>query len=201
MLLKKLPEKLRDPGKFLIPCDFQGMDVCYAMVDLGVSINLMPLSIRKKLFLPELIPTQMTLELADRSITRPEGVAEDVFVKVGDRVIISSSINTKKKRRFERVKELERRFKNKKNGYIHKREIKSNTLHLERFFLTTEISKSLSLNLYAALRSCDSTLMLSFLTISLNILFEMITLIINLVDNVPFEEVLVHQRLRKTLIE
>nr|GEU87800.1 reverse transcriptase domain-containing protein [Tanacetum cinerariifolium] len=51
MLLKKLPEKLRDPGKFLIPCDFPGMD--------------------------------MTLELADRSITRPKGVAEDVFVKVG----------------------------------------------------------------------------------------------------------------------
>nr|GEW82026.1 reverse transcriptase domain-containing protein [Tanacetum cinerariifolium] len=51
MLLKKLPEKLRDPGKFLIPCDFLGMD--------------------------------MTLELSDRSITRPKGVVEDVFVKVG----------------------------------------------------------------------------------------------------------------------
>nr|GEX68202.1 reverse transcriptase domain-containing protein [Tanacetum cinerariifolium] len=54
MLLKKLPEKLGDPGKFLIPCDFLGMDVCYALAD-----------------------------LADRSITRPKGVVEDVFVKVG----------------------------------------------------------------------------------------------------------------------
>ncbi|GJW40019.1 reverse transcriptase domain-containing protein [Tanacetum coccineum] len=65
MLLKKLPEKLGDPGKFLIPCDFLGMDVCHALADLGASINLMPLSICKKLSLPELTPTRMTLELAD----------------------------------------------------------------------------------------------------------------------------------------
>nr|GFB10401.1 DNA-directed DNA polymerase [Tanacetum cinerariifolium] len=83
MLLKKFPEKLRDPSKFLIPCDFPGIDVCHALADLGASINLMPLSIWKKLSLPELTPTRMTLELADRSITRPKGVAEDVFVKVG----------------------------------------------------------------------------------------------------------------------
>ncbi|GJT70839.1 reverse transcriptase domain-containing protein [Tanacetum coccineum] len=83
MLLKKLPEKLGDPGKFLIPCDFPGMDVCHALADLGASINLMPLSIWKKLSLPELTPTRMTLELADRSITYPKGLAEDVFVKVG----------------------------------------------------------------------------------------------------------------------
>nr|GEY39129.1 reverse transcriptase domain-containing protein [Tanacetum cinerariifolium] len=83
MLLKKLLEKLGDPGKFLIPCDFPGMDVCHALADLGASINLMPLSIWKKLSLPKLTPTQMTLELVDRSITRPKGVAEDIFVKVG----------------------------------------------------------------------------------------------------------------------
>ncbi|GJV79634.1 reverse transcriptase domain-containing protein [Tanacetum coccineum] len=83
VLLKKLPEKLGDPGKFLIPCDFLGMDVCLALADLGASINLMPLSVWKKLSLPELTPTCMTLELADRSISRPIGVAEDVSVKVG----------------------------------------------------------------------------------------------------------------------
>nr|GEY43431.1 reverse transcriptase domain-containing protein [Tanacetum cinerariifolium] len=83
MLLKKLLEKLGDLGKFLMPCDFLGMDVCHALANLGASINLMPLSIWKKLSLPELIPTRMTLELADRSITRPKGVAEDVFIKVG----------------------------------------------------------------------------------------------------------------------
>ncbi|GJU24901.1 reverse transcriptase domain-containing protein [Tanacetum coccineum] len=84
MLLKKLPEKLGDLGKFLIPCNFLGMDVCHALADLGASINLMPFSILKKLSLPELTPTRMTLELADRSITRPKGLAEDIFVKVGN---------------------------------------------------------------------------------------------------------------------
>nr|GEZ23694.1 DNA-directed DNA polymerase [Tanacetum cinerariifolium]GEZ23974.1 DNA-directed DNA polymerase [Tanacetum cinerariifolium] len=83
VLLKKLPEKLGDPGKFLIPCDFLGMAECLALADLGASINLMPYSVWKKLSLPELTPTCMTLELVDRSISRPVGVAEDVYVKVG----------------------------------------------------------------------------------------------------------------------
>nr|GEZ37538.1 reverse transcriptase domain-containing protein [Tanacetum cinerariifolium] len=71
VLPKKLLEKLGDPDKFLIPCDFSRMDECLALVDLGVSINLMPLSMWNKLSLPELTPTLMTLELADRSISRP----------------------------------------------------------------------------------------------------------------------------------
>nr|GFB73774.1 reverse transcriptase domain-containing protein [Tanacetum cinerariifolium] len=71
---KKLPEKLGDPSKFLIPCDFLGLDVCHALADLVASTNLMPLSIWKKLSLPELTPTRIDLELADRSITRPKGV-------------------------------------------------------------------------------------------------------------------------------
>ncbi|GKB31073.1 reverse transcriptase domain-containing protein [Tanacetum coccineum] len=83
VLLKKLPEKLGDPDKFLIPCDFPGMDECLALADLGASINLMPLSVWKKLSLPELTPTCMTLELADRSITQPIAITEDVYVKVG----------------------------------------------------------------------------------------------------------------------
>ncbi|GJS16272.1 reverse transcriptase domain-containing protein [Tanacetum coccineum] len=83
VLLKKLPEKLGDPGKFLIPCDFLELDECLALADLGANINLMPLSVWKKLSLPELTPTRMTLELANRSVAYPVGVAEDVFVKVG----------------------------------------------------------------------------------------------------------------------
>ncbi|GKF42626.1 hypothetical protein Tco_0125968, partial [Tanacetum coccineum] len=81
VLLKKLPEKLRDPGKFLIPCDFPGIDECLALDDLGPSINLMPLSVWKKLSLPELTLTCMTLELANRSITQPISIPEDVYVK------------------------------------------------------------------------------------------------------------------------
>nr|GFB01340.1 reverse transcriptase domain-containing protein [Tanacetum cinerariifolium] len=83
VVLKKLPEKLGDPGRFLIPCDFTGLDNCLALADLEASINLMPLSIWKKLRLPTLNDTKMVLKLADQTISKPTGVAENVFVKVG----------------------------------------------------------------------------------------------------------------------
>nr|GFC21260.1 reverse transcriptase domain-containing protein [Tanacetum cinerariifolium] len=83
VLLKKLPENLGDPGKFLIPCDFLEKAECLALADLGASINLMPLSVWNKLSLPDLYPTCMTLELFDRLISHLVGVAEDVYVKVG----------------------------------------------------------------------------------------------------------------------
>nr|GFC93927.1 reverse transcriptase domain-containing protein [Tanacetum cinerariifolium] len=82
VILKKLPEKLGDPGHFLILCDFTGLDNCLALADLGASINFMPLSIWKKLRQPTLNDTKMVLELADRTISKPTGVAENVFVKV-----------------------------------------------------------------------------------------------------------------------
>nr|GEU33352.1 reverse transcriptase domain-containing protein [Tanacetum cinerariifolium] len=83
VILKKLPDKLGDPDKYLIPCDFLELDECLALADLGASINLMPVSIWKKLSLPELTSTQIILELTDRSMTRPAGIAKDVFVKLG----------------------------------------------------------------------------------------------------------------------
>ncbi|GJZ41880.1 reverse transcriptase domain-containing protein [Tanacetum coccineum] len=82
VILKKLPKKLGDPGKFLILCDFNELK-CKALADLGASINLMPLSVWKDLGLPKLIPTQMTLELANRDICTPKGIARDVFIPVG----------------------------------------------------------------------------------------------------------------------
>nr|GFB80479.1 hypothetical protein [Tanacetum cinerariifolium] len=80
---EKLPEKLGNPGRFLIPCDFSEFDNCLALADLSASINLMPLSIWKKLRLPTLNDTKIVLELVDRTISKPTGVAENVFVKVG----------------------------------------------------------------------------------------------------------------------
>ncbi|GKC19695.1 reverse transcriptase domain-containing protein, partial [Tanacetum coccineum] len=79
-----LPYPSRElPGRFLIPCDFPELDECLALADLGASINLMPLSVFEKLNLQRLTKTRMILELADRSISTPTGIAEDVFVKVG----------------------------------------------------------------------------------------------------------------------
>nr|GFB87374.1 reverse transcriptase domain-containing protein [Tanacetum cinerariifolium] len=82
VILKKLPEKLGDPGKFLILCGFSELK-CKALADLGASINLMPLPVWKRLGLPDLIPTQITLELANSAICTPDGIAGDVFVPVG----------------------------------------------------------------------------------------------------------------------
>ncbi|GJW29741.1 hypothetical protein Tco_0046616 [Tanacetum coccineum] len=83
MLLKKLPEKLGDPGKFLIPCDFPELDECLALADLGASINLMPLSVWKHLSLSELTSTYMTLELANRLTVIPK----EMTLRVNDEAI------------------------------------------------------------------------------------------------------------------
>ncbi|GKE13699.1 reverse transcriptase domain-containing protein [Tanacetum coccineum] len=82
VILKKLPEKLGDPGRFLIPCDFGEFDKMNRDRLDPRSYNLMPLSIWKKLGLPDLTSTRMVLELADRTISKPLGIAENVFVKV-----------------------------------------------------------------------------------------------------------------------
>nr|GEZ38213.1 reverse transcriptase domain-containing protein [Tanacetum cinerariifolium] len=82
VILKKLLEKLGDPRIFLIPCGFSKLK-CKALSNLGASINLMPHFVWKKLGLPELISTCITLELANRAICTPARIARDVFVPVG----------------------------------------------------------------------------------------------------------------------
>nr|GEZ30072.1 reverse transcriptase domain-containing protein [Tanacetum cinerariifolium] len=83
VILNKLPRKLGDPEKFLIPCEFSRMDECLTLADLGDSINLMPLLVWEGLSLPELTPICMTLELADSSVSKPIGITKDVSFKVG----------------------------------------------------------------------------------------------------------------------
>ncbi|GJR64275.1 reverse transcriptase domain-containing protein [Tanacetum coccineum] len=82
IILNKVPEKLEDPGKFLIPCALQELDRTNALADSGASINLLPHSIYKQLGLGAFKPTRMTLELANRSVTHLMGIAEDVVVRV-----------------------------------------------------------------------------------------------------------------------
>ncbi|GKA94524.1 reverse transcriptase domain-containing protein [Tanacetum coccineum] len=83
VILNKLPKKLGDPGRFLIPCEFSGINTCNALADLGASINLMPYFVWKDLSLPELTTTCITLELANCSITEPIDIAKDVCLMVG----------------------------------------------------------------------------------------------------------------------
>ncbi|XP_014619129.1 uncharacterized protein [Glycine max] len=77
-----LPPKYKDPGTVTIPCSIGAVSVGKALIELGASINLMPLSMCRKIGNLEILPTRMTLQLADRSITRPYGVVEDVLVNV-----------------------------------------------------------------------------------------------------------------------
>ncbi|XP_063949912.1 uncharacterized protein LOC135152753 [Daucus carota subsp. sativus] len=90
VLQQKLPPKLKDPGSFTIPCTIGPLSFDKCLCDLGASINLMPLSVFKKLGLPEPKPTNMYLQLADRSITYSRGIVEDVLVKV-DKLIFPAN--------------------------------------------------------------------------------------------------------------
>ncbi|XP_017420343.1 uncharacterized protein LOC108330370 [Vigna angularis] len=82
IIQKLLPPKLKDPGSFTIPCTIGNISVGKAIIDLGASINLMPLSMFEKVEGLELKPTRMTLQLAHRSLKYPYGVAKDVIMKV-----------------------------------------------------------------------------------------------------------------------
>ncbi|KAL5580236.1 hypothetical protein UlMin_012678 [Ulmus minor] len=82
ILQRKLPPKLKDPGSFTITCTIGDFNFDKVLCDLGASINLMPLSIFRKLGLGEVRPTTVSLQLADRSIKHPRGIIEDVLVKV-----------------------------------------------------------------------------------------------------------------------
>ena len=83
VIQNSLLEKMQDPGSFTIPCEIGHADMGKALCDSGASINLMPLSIAKRLSLGELTPTTMTLQMADRTLTHHEGILEDVLIKVG----------------------------------------------------------------------------------------------------------------------
>ncbi|CAJ2637538.1 unnamed protein product [Trifolium pratense] len=84
IIQKKLPQKKKDPGSFTIPCSIGNISVGRALCDLGASINLMPLSMMKKIPGAVAKPTKMQLSLADRSIVHPYGVLHDVLVRVAE---------------------------------------------------------------------------------------------------------------------
>ncbi|XP_015949394.1 uncharacterized protein LOC107474282 [Arachis duranensis] len=81
---KGLPPKLKDPGSFFLSCTIGSMPLDKALCDLGASINLMPLSLMMQLAIEELRTTRMSLQMADRSLKIPNGVVENLLVKVGE---------------------------------------------------------------------------------------------------------------------
>ena len=83
VIQKSIPEKRQDPGSFTIPCMIGNTDIGKALCDSRASINLMPLSVAKKLSLGELTSITMTLQMENRTLAHPEGILEDVLIKVG----------------------------------------------------------------------------------------------------------------------
>ena len=92
ILQKKLPPNLKDPGSFTISCAIGNAVFERALCDLGASINLMPWSIVKKLKLGEALPTTVTLQLVDRSLTHPCGIIKDVLVQVEKFIFLADFI-------------------------------------------------------------------------------------------------------------
>ena len=86
-MYSKSPSKFKDPGSFTVPCTIGGTHFDKALCDIGASVSLMPYSIYKKLNLDELKPTNMSLSLADKPVTYPLEILENVLTKVGKFVI------------------------------------------------------------------------------------------------------------------
>ena len=83
VIQKSLPEKMQDPTSFTISYKIRQADMGKALYDSRANINLMPLSVAKRLSLGELTPTTMTLQMEDKILAHPEGNLEDVLIKVG----------------------------------------------------------------------------------------------------------------------
>jgi hypothetical protein len=77
-----LPEKMSDPGSFTIPCLFVSSTNQRELADLGTNISLMPYSIFTQLEQGELTPTQMSIQLVDKSVKNPWGVVENMLVRI-----------------------------------------------------------------------------------------------------------------------
>ena len=78
----RMPQKCKDPGMFFVPCIIGSTKFDNAMLDLGASINVMPLSVFTSLHLGPLKSTGVVIQLANRSTVNPAGVLEDVLVRV-----------------------------------------------------------------------------------------------------------------------
>ena len=83
VIQRSLPTKMKDPNSFTIPCLIGKYEFKKALCDSRAIINLILLSVVQRLCLGELTLTTITLQMADRSMAQPEGVLEDVLVKVG----------------------------------------------------------------------------------------------------------------------
>ncbi|XP_015944875.1 uncharacterized protein LOC107470002 [Arachis duranensis] len=88
IIQRAIPPKLKDLGSFVVSCTIGKMTLEKALCDLGASINLMPLSMMRKLAIEEIKPTRMSLVMADRSIKTPNGIMKNLLVKVREFIFL-----------------------------------------------------------------------------------------------------------------
>ncbi|GKA33319.1 mitochondrial proton/calcium exchanger protein-like protein isoform X1 [Tanacetum coccineum] len=99
-----IPRKEKDPGSFTLPCLINNVCFDNALVELGASVSVMPLLSYLNLGLGELAHTRLTLELADRTVKYPKGIAENVLVGI-DYFCLSPEIDVYKRKITLRVGE------------------------------------------------------------------------------------------------
>ena len=88
VIQRRLQMKIQDPCSFTIPCTIGNSELGKALCGLGESINLMPLSVVKRLNFGELTPITMTLQMTNRSMVQLEGILEDLCIKVGNFIFL-----------------------------------------------------------------------------------------------------------------
>ncbi|XP_073061708.1 uncharacterized protein [Primulina eburnea] len=77
-----LPQKLQDPGEFVVPCEIGSQSVKKAICNSGASVNIMPSFLYEKLGLSRIKPTRLSSQMADKSVRTPLGIVEDVELKI-----------------------------------------------------------------------------------------------------------------------
>ncbi|GKC41114.1 putative reverse transcriptase domain-containing protein [Tanacetum coccineum] len=78
-----ISQKKKDPGSFTLPCFINNTFFDNALVDLGASVSVMPLSTYLNLGLGKLAHTRLTVKLVDRTMKYPKGIAENILVEIG----------------------------------------------------------------------------------------------------------------------
>ena len=87
-----IPKKLGDPGVPTIPCSIKRNYVKTALFDLGAGVSVMPLSLYRRLDLNKLTPTEISLQMADKSTAIPVGICENVPVLVANVTILTNFV-------------------------------------------------------------------------------------------------------------
>ncbi|GKB03161.1 mitochondrial proton/calcium exchanger protein-like protein isoform X1 [Tanacetum coccineum] len=90
---QSIPKKEKDLGSFTLPCFIHNICFDNALVELGASVIVIPLSTYLNLGIGELAHTKLIVELANRTVKYPKGIAKNVLVRIGKFTFLIDFIN------------------------------------------------------------------------------------------------------------